>query len=158
MTKNNTGNLKEILFETLSGLIDKSIDIQTAKAISDTAQTILNAAKVEMEFAKLCKQKPEYWLANSASGFVVDGLNVFPGEARLPADSLDAKPEGLPQGDDTNDDIKPVIKESPRMGPFSQNAGIRRPSVMADVAFTIPEPSRKGISSTKPGVTSHRMK
>lgn len=95
MAEKNTRNLKEILFETLSGLMDKSIDVPTAKAISDTAQTILNAAKVEMEFARLCQQKPENWLANSDSGF-------------------------------------------------------------ADRS-AIPEPSRKGITHPRPGVTSHRI-
>ena len=65
MAENNTHNLKDMLFKTLNGLIDKSIDAQTAKAISDTAQTILNAAKVEMEFARLCEKNPENWLTSA---------------------------------------------------------------------------------------------
>lgn len=65
MAVNTSHNLKDILFNTLSGLVDKSIDVATAKAISDTAQTILNAAKVEMEFARLCEKNPENWLSSA---------------------------------------------------------------------------------------------
>jgi len=65
MSENTSSNLKKLLFDTLNGLIGGSVDIQTAKAISITAQTILNAAKVEIEFARLCEKTPENWLNGS---------------------------------------------------------------------------------------------
>lgn len=46
--------LRKHLFETLRALRDEKhpMDIERAKAISDTAQTIINSAKVEVEFIK----------------------------------------------------------------------------------------------------------
>ena len=45
--------LRSALFETLQGLKDKSIEIDRAAAINSTAQTILNSAKVEVDFMKV---------------------------------------------------------------------------------------------------------
>ncbi|SFN16467.1 hypothetical protein [Nitrosomonas communis] len=50
--QNNITELRAIVFDTLCGLKDKSIDIEHAKAISDTAQVIINSAKVEVDHAK----------------------------------------------------------------------------------------------------------
>jgi len=50
---NDATELREHLFATIRGLKDKSISIEQAKAISDTAQTIINGAKVEVEYAKV---------------------------------------------------------------------------------------------------------
>ncbi|AKH38447.1 MULTISPECIES: hypothetical protein [Nitrosomonas] len=49
---NNQNNITE-----LRGLKDKSIDIKHAKAISDTAQVIINSAKIEADYAKHNKKK-----------------------------------------------------------------------------------------------------
>lgn len=51
-TKNDITELRSILFDTLRGLKDKTIDIEQAKAINDTAQVIVNSAKVEVDYAK----------------------------------------------------------------------------------------------------------
>lgn len=48
----NVTELRKILFETIRGLKDRSIDIDTAKAINETAQAIINTAKVEVEFTR----------------------------------------------------------------------------------------------------------
>jgi len=52
--KNRMSDLRNHLFETLEQLKDeeKPLDLQRAKAISEVAQTIINSAKVEVEFAK----------------------------------------------------------------------------------------------------------
>ncbi len=52
--KNRMSDLRNHLFETLENLKDpdKPMDLQRAKAISEVAQTIINSAKVEVEFAK----------------------------------------------------------------------------------------------------------
>lgn len=52
--KNKMSDLRNHLFETLEMLKDpeKPLDIERAKAISGVAQTIINSAKVEVEFVK----------------------------------------------------------------------------------------------------------
>lgn len=52
MPKNKIEDLRNHLFETIEMLKDKEIDVVTAKAIADTAQVIINSAKVEIEFMK----------------------------------------------------------------------------------------------------------
>lgn len=52
MPKNKIEDLRNHLFETIEMLKDKEIDVHTAKAISDTAQVIINSAKIEIEFMK----------------------------------------------------------------------------------------------------------
>lgn len=51
---NNIEDLREHLFETLKALRDpaKPMEIERAKAVSEVAQTIINSAKVEVEYAK----------------------------------------------------------------------------------------------------------
>lgn len=49
----DTATLRKHLFDTLAGLKDKSIDIEHAKAINETAQTIINVAKVEVDYMKV---------------------------------------------------------------------------------------------------------
>lgn len=41
------------LFETLQSLKDGKIDIDQARSINDTAQTIVNVAKVEVDYIKV---------------------------------------------------------------------------------------------------------
>lgn len=51
--------LRESLFETLDGLRNKTMDIATAKAMSEISQTIINSAKVEIEFQQQHKRLVE---------------------------------------------------------------------------------------------------
>lgn len=50
----NIVELRKVLFETLRGLTDKNnpMDIDRARAISEVAQTMINSAKVEVDFIK----------------------------------------------------------------------------------------------------------
>ena len=75
MAENTSQNLKKILFDTLSGLVNNTMDVARAKVISDTAQTILNAAKVEMEFARLCERNPENWLNEALPEPLLNGVS-----------------------------------------------------------------------------------
>lgn len=61
---NNITELRTHLFDTLRGLKDGSMKIETAQAINDTAQTIVNTAKIEVEHMKV---------AGGCSGFIVEG-------------------------------------------------------------------------------------
>ena len=49
MSKNTINELNNALFETLRGLQEGTIDLDRAKAINETAQTIINGAKVQVE-------------------------------------------------------------------------------------------------------------
>jgi hypothetical protein len=53
--KNKITDLRNHLFETLEGLLDKQepLDIDRAKAVADVAQVIVNSAKIEVEFLKV---------------------------------------------------------------------------------------------------------
>lgn len=52
--KNRIEDLRNHLFATIEGLMDadEPMDIDRAKAVSEVAQTIINSAKVEVDFLK----------------------------------------------------------------------------------------------------------
>lgn len=52
--KNKISDLRNHLFETLEALKDKEspMDLERARTISDVAQTIINSAKVEVDFMR----------------------------------------------------------------------------------------------------------
>lgn len=53
-TKNDVTELREILFDTIRKLKDKDnpMDIDRAEAINHSAQTIINTAKVEVDYIR----------------------------------------------------------------------------------------------------------
>lgn len=56
---NNIDALRKQLFSTLAALNDrdKPMDIERAKAIAEISQTIINSAKVEVEYLKVAGGK-----------------------------------------------------------------------------------------------------
>jgi len=66
--KNKIEDLRDHLFATIEALSDedKPMDIQRAKAINDVAQTIINSAKVEVDFIKATD-------GVASTGFIPDG-------------------------------------------------------------------------------------
>ena len=50
---NNITELRTHLFDTLRDLKAGKMDLERAKAINDTAQTIINSAKVEVDHMKI---------------------------------------------------------------------------------------------------------
>ncbi len=54
MSGNNVSDLRAHLFETIAALRDKNdpMDIDRAKAISEVATTIINTAKVEVDYIR----------------------------------------------------------------------------------------------------------
>jgi hypothetical protein len=48
----NINDLRATLFETLQGVRDGSVSVDTAKAISELSQNIINTAKVEIDYLK----------------------------------------------------------------------------------------------------------
>lgn len=53
-TKNDITELRDILFDTIRQLKDKdsAMDIERAGAINNTAQTIINTAKLEVDYIR----------------------------------------------------------------------------------------------------------
>lgn len=53
-TKNDITELRSLLFDTIRGLNDKAnpLELDRARAINETAQVIINSAKVEVDHAK----------------------------------------------------------------------------------------------------------
>ena len=52
MARNKIEHLRDHLFEVIEKLKDGDMEIEKAKAITDVAQTIINSAKVEVDFIK----------------------------------------------------------------------------------------------------------
>lgn len=50
-------DLREDLFDTIKGLKNKSMDIDRAKAIAEVAQTIINSAKVEVDYIRATESR-----------------------------------------------------------------------------------------------------
>lgn len=77
--KNKIEDLRNHLFATLEALQDeeKPMDLDRAKVVADVAQTIINSAKVEVDYAKVTGSQ-------LASGF----LPAEPKPARGPGPKL----------------------------------------------------------------------
>ena len=75
---NDIQELRGILFDALRGLNDKEqpLDIERARATADIAQTIINSARVEVEFIKAAGGK--------GSGFIPLSSTPAPGAGRTP--------------------------------------------------------------------------
>jgi hypothetical protein len=50
---NTTDSMREMLFDTLRGLRDGSVTPETAKAVNETSQSIINTLKVELDYIKI---------------------------------------------------------------------------------------------------------
>lgn len=72
---NDINALRDALFDTLRGLRDKEkpLDIERAKAINETAQTIINSAKVEVDFCRVTG-------TSAGSGFIPAAIPAAPGQ------------------------------------------------------------------------------
>jgi hypothetical protein len=72
---NDINTLRDALFSTLDSLRDPEnpLDIERAKAINDTAQVIINTAKVEIDYARTIGQ-------TIASGFLPTEAKPAPAE------------------------------------------------------------------------------
>jgi hypothetical protein len=46
-------DLREHLFDTIEGLKGKTIPVEDGKVIAQVAQTLINSAKIELDFLKL---------------------------------------------------------------------------------------------------------
>lgn len=69
--KNKIEDLRDHLFETIEMLKEGKMETGDAKAITNAAQTIINSAKVEVDFIK-------------AMGGIGEGTGFIPLEAKKP--------------------------------------------------------------------------
>lgn len=72
----NIETLREHLFDALDSLKAGSMDVDKAKAVSEIAQTIINSAKVEVDFMRARGN-------DRSTGFVPELPDQTPGAPRL---------------------------------------------------------------------------
>jgi hypothetical protein len=72
---NDIAELRSALFETLRNLKSGDMDIDRAKAINETAQTIINSTKIEIDHMKV---------AGGCSPFIIgaDDQKLLPGQVK----------------------------------------------------------------------------
>jgi hypothetical protein len=75
MIDNSLGSLNEILFETLRDLRAGKIDLDRAAAIRETAQTVINSAKVEVDYVRATEGR------RGTTGLIDSGPKAIPREA-----------------------------------------------------------------------------
>ncbi|MHB0926900.1 MAG: hypothetical protein ACYC1F_10390 [Gallionellaceae bacterium] len=56
--QNDIRALRTILFDTLKGLKDQTLEVDRAKTICETSQVIINSVKAEIDFAKATGLQP----------------------------------------------------------------------------------------------------
>jgi hypothetical protein len=68
MANETISDVRTHLFEALKGLTNKDapMEIERAKAVADVAQTIINSAKVEVDYLKIA--------GGQGSGFIPEAL------------------------------------------------------------------------------------
>lgn len=60
-------DLREHLFAVIAGVRDKSVTIEQARAINDTAQVIVNLEKVEVDYLRVTERGSSAFLGGPAS-------------------------------------------------------------------------------------------
>jgi hypothetical protein len=53
-------DLRELLFDTIKGVKDGSLEIERAKVISELSQVVVNSARAEVEYTKLTGYKGSF--------------------------------------------------------------------------------------------------
>lgn len=80
--KNKMEDLRDHLFAALEALADKDnpMPIERAKAICDVGQTLINSAKVEVDFLKIAAERDD--IRRIQSGFIQSRpeLTALPGQ------------------------------------------------------------------------------
>lgn len=76
MSNKTIADLRTHLFTALDGLSNNSMDIERARAISDVAQTIINSAKVEVDFIKATGGEGSSFISGIEVGGLPQGVTV----------------------------------------------------------------------------------
>lgn len=72
---NDITELREHLFDTLRGLKSGSVDIDKARAVSDVAKTIIDSAKVEVDFMRVAEIQSTGFIGGDAVGRPVSKID-----------------------------------------------------------------------------------
>lgn len=67
-------DLRDHLFAALQGLRDGTVDVEKARAMSDVAQTIINTAKVEIDYLRVNGGGESGFIDAVASSALPDGI------------------------------------------------------------------------------------
>jgi hypothetical protein len=86
MAKNKICDLRDHLFETLEALKDKEspLDLDRAKAICNVAQTVINSAKVEVDYLRIAGEMLGQTM-DIKTEFFAGHAPAVAGKAALPA-------------------------------------------------------------------------
>ncbi|MET4727384.1 hypothetical protein ABIE09_001178 [Lysobacter enzymogenes] len=85
--KNKIEDVRNHLFETLEALLDRSapMDIDRARAVAEVAQTIINSAKVEVDFMRVTDSV-------RGTGFIPSDANVVGSKPAIEGTSRGSSP------------------------------------------------------------------
>jgi len=72
----NFQNVIDLLIETNEKLLNKEIDIETAKAIAQNTQVIINAAKVTLEFAKFTNDTNNFFFGGESIDVTLKKIKI----------------------------------------------------------------------------------
>lgn len=76
---NDITELRMHLFDTLRGLKAGEVDIELAKAVNETAQTIINSAKVEVDHMRLTGSEKSSFIETEKTGALADKREISTG-------------------------------------------------------------------------------
>ncbi len=88
MSSHTISDLRRLLFDTIQGVRDGTMDVDKGKTISDLAKVVVDSAKVEVDFMKLRGSDQK------GTGFIPEERQIGPTE---PAAALPLKGNGKVQ-------------------------------------------------------------
>jgi hypothetical protein len=77
-------DLRERLFDAIDGVKSGSLAVDKARAINDIGQSIINSAKVEVEYLRVSAQKQSRFLGTAATALPAPGEDGVPPGQPLP--------------------------------------------------------------------------
>lgn len=76
MNEDNLGTLRALLFETLRGVKDGSLDTERARGVNEIAKTLVDTAKVEVDFVRATDGTESAFIATRESAPALPGRTV----------------------------------------------------------------------------------
>jgi len=89
--------VREALFDTLEKLKNKNIEIEQAKAIQEVSQTLLNSAKLELDFLKHTDKFQSNFFMNSLPENTSEEPKQLPEQAKQKKEEIDEVLEEIEQ-------------------------------------------------------------
>ena len=89
--------VREALFDTLEKLKNKEIEIEQAKAIQEVSQTLLNSAKLELDFLKHTDKFQSNFFMNSLPEKTTEEPKQLPEQSEQKKEGIDEVLEEIKQ-------------------------------------------------------------